>query len=331
MSAQRATLPPTMGEVWTPNQLRVIRELLQWDEQLLTPLQGPTPVRDGLREDLHAELEERTMSAATSFAAHDQRLFVNKFDLTSVHKCEGLYVAPDEFEWTVNKARGKVVHRAIQKSLAGRFKEMTPLELAQESVESMAASQEDRSFGDYLNSLDPPTMGELLSETGAMLAAFGSDWPPIRPSMHPRIEPPMQAWLHDGRITLKGKFDLALGPPGRGPVVITDFKTGDRYPEHREEVRYYALLETLKTGVPPVRLASYYLDGGWDSPEEVNEDVLRSAVRRTAAGVNLIAELWWREREPALSPGWHCRYCPAKPDCPEGPRWLVENQDPREP
>jgi hypothetical protein len=28
--------------------------------------------------------------------------------------------------------------------------------------------------------LDPSTMAELLSEVGAMLAAFSSDWPPIR-------------------------------------------------------------------------------------------------------------------------------------------------------
>jgi hypothetical protein len=116
------------------------------------------------------------------------------------------------------------------------------------------------------------------------------------------------------------------GQTERGPVVITDLKTGIDYPEHREEVRYYALLETLKTGVPPIRVASYYLDGGWFQPEDVNEDVLRSAVRRTADAVNLIAQLWWREREPALSPGWHCRYCPAEPDCAEGSRWLDENQ-----
>lgn len=315
-----------MSGPWTPNQLRVIRELLEWDEEL-TPVRGPTLARSGLRDDLLAELEERTRPASAAFAEHEQRLSVTKFDLTSVHKCEGLYIAPDDFEWTVAKARGKVVHRAIQKSWAGRFKEMPPLELAQEAVESMAASPDDRSFADYLNGLDASTIGELLSEAGAMLAAFSSDWPPIRPTMHPRVEPPMHARLHDGRITLKGKFDLALGPAGRGPVVITDLKTGIDRPEHREEVRYYALLETLKTGVPPIRVASYYLDGGWFQPEDVNEDVLRSAVRRTADAVNLIAELWWREREPVLSPGWHCRYCPAKPDCPEGSRWLDENHN----
>jgi hypothetical protein len=129
-----------MDGSWTPNQLRVIRELLEWDEQSLIPLQGTTPSRDGLRDDLVAELEQLTRPAAASFAAHDQQLSISKFDLTSVHKCEGLYVAPDDFEWTVNRARGRVVHRAIQKSLAGRFKEMPPLELALEAVEAMAGS-----------------------------------------------------------------------------------------------------------------------------------------------------------------------------------------------
>jgi hypothetical protein len=315
-----------MTEQWTPNQQRVIHELLEWDDEL-KPLRAPVPAPAGLREDLLRELEQLTAPTAALFTRHDQRLTVNKFDLTSVHKCEGLYVAPDEFEWTVAKARGKVVHRAIQKSWAGCFKEMPPLELAQETVESLAASPDDRSLAEYLTNLDPSTRGELLSETSTMLAAFFSDWPPIHPWMQPRVEPPMHARLHGGRITLKGRFDLALGPPGRGPVVITDLKTGIDYPEHREEVRYYALLETLKTGVPPIRVASYYLDGGWFQPEDVNKDVLRSAVRRTGDAINLIGQLWWREREPELSPGWHCRYCPSQPDCLTGQGWLSDNRD----
>lgn len=136
----------------------------------------------------------------------------------------------------------------------------------------------------------------------------------------------MQARLHDGRVTLKGKYDLALGPPGRGPVVIIDLKTGMDRPEHREEVRYYALLETLKTGVPPIRVASYYLDGSWFQPEDVSEDVLGAAVRRTGDAINLIAELWWAVRDPELSPGWHCSYCPAEPDCALGSVWLDEHR-----
>ena len=317
-----------MDGPWTPNQARIIGELLEWDDQL-NPTLGPTQVRDGLADDLLAQLEERTRPAAELFALHDQTLTVTKFDLTSVHKCEGLYAAPDDFEWTVAKARGKIVHRAIQKSWAGRFKDMPPLELAHEAVESMAAGTDNPGFSDFLNGLDPSATGELLSETGSMLTAFAADWPPVRPNMMPRIEPSVHARLHDGRITLKGKYDLALGPPGRGPVVIVDLKSGIEYPEHREEVRYYALLETLRNRVPPVRVASYYLDGGWFRPERVEEGVLEAAVRRTSDAVNLIAEIWWREREPALSPGWHCRYCPAEPDCGVGSDWLDEHDDRR--
>lgn len=154
-----------MSEFWTPNQLRVIRDLLDWDDDL-NPTRGATPTRRGLRDELLAELERLTQPAADLFAGHDKRLTVTKFDLTSVHKCEGLYVAPDDFEWTVPKARGKVVHRAIQKSWAGRFKEMPPLALAREAVESMASSPDDRSFGDYLNALDESSMAELLSGRG---------------------------------------------------------------------------------------------------------------------------------------------------------------------
>jgi len=202
---------------------------------------------------------------------------------------------------------------------------MPPMELAREAIDSLTADVEAGDFGEYLAALNPSALAELITESGAMLEAFFADWPPIRPAMHPRIEPPIHAVLHDGRIVLKGRFDLALGRPGQGPVVITDFKTGIEYPEHREEVSYYALLETLRNGVPPIRVASYYLDGGWFRPIEVSEEVLRSAIRRTAAGVNLIAQLWWRDRAPSLSPGWHCRHCSVSSDCAEGIRWLKDN------
>ena len=55
----------------------------------------------------------------------------------------------------------------------------------------------------------------------------------------------MRAELCGGRVVLSGKADLTLGQPegtGAGKVII-DLKTGGFAPVHREDLRFYALLE----------------------------------------------------------------------------------------
>ena len=72
----------------------------------------------------------------------------------------------------------------------------------------------------------------------------------------------MRVDLCDERIVLRGKYDLALGRAQgtEARVLIVDFKTGDRHGSHLDDLRYYALLETIRNGVPPFRVATYYLD-----------------------------------------------------------------------
>jgi hypothetical protein len=89
----------------------------------------------------------------------------------------------------------------------------------------------------------------------------------------------------------------ALGRPGVSPpqVGIVDFKSGAERQEHRDDARFYALLECLRNGVPPFRIASYYLDSGEPRPEDVNEGVLE-------------APPGGRSMAPSVSPG--LRRCP---------------------
>jgi PD-(D/E)XK nuclease superfamily len=116
--------------------------------------------------------------------------------------------------------------------------------------------------------------------------------------------------------------------PGRNPpeVLIVDLKTGRQRAEHAEEVCYYALLETLKQGAPPYRVATYYLDESLFREFDVSEDLLLSAVRRTVDGVARLADLWLRSRDPALTPGRQCWYCPALPSCEEGLTWTADQK-----
>ena len=125
---------------------------------------------------------------------------------------------------------------------------------------------------------------------------------------------------------MSGRPDLALGRPD-GTVagrVLFDFKTGSFSPTHRDDLRLYALMEAMAV-LPPRLLVTYYLDQGKFMPEEVTEDLLYSTVARIVAGTERIIQLRKSRREPDVIPGPACRWCPVRPDCEEGLRYLDED------
>ena len=130
----------------------------------------------------------------------------------------------------------------------------------------------------------------------------------------------LRAELCGGRLILAGKVDLTLGRAigQRAGKVIVDLKTGNSLPVHREDLRFYALIETLRIGVPPRLLASYYLDTASFVPEEVTEDTLMASVARLSDGVGRLVELLHGGRTPTRIPGPPCRWCPAYDTCEEG-------------
>jgi hypothetical protein len=94
------------------------------------------------------------------------------------------------------------------------------------------------------------------------------------------LEGKVRAELFDARVVLSGKTDLALGQADgttAGKVLI-DFKTGGFSPAHIDDLRFYALLETLKIGTPPRLLASYYLEAGPAPPRAGHHRAARGHV-----------------------------------------------------
>src|SRR5690606_18420552 len=89
-------------------------------------------------------------------------------------------------------------------------------------------------------------------------------------------------------------------------------------PAHLDDLRFYALVETLRLGTPPLRLATYYLDQGRLLPEDVTEPLLESTVERVVAGVVKMVELEVGAREPVRRAGPACRWCPLLDECDEG-------------
>lgn len=297
----------------TPAQQRIIDELFTLEER---------PVWDAdIKGRLKAQLED---SLRTDVETMGTAIFVGKYDLALIHQCEGRFMAKQssQFAWTIQMIRGRVAHTAIEIAMMDRDAG-APLDLIDRAVGALSDGSEQESVATFLKGLDPIDMARLKGEANNAVVGFMSDWPAIDRRWYPRTEETARAYLFGGRVKLGAKYDMAFGPPDglRARVVIVDFKTGKRRAGHVDDLRYYALVQTLRTGVPPFRVASYYLEEADFHVETVTEELLATAVRRTADGIRRIAAL--QRRAPVMNPGPHCLFCPARETCEPGLHWIA--------
>ncbi|MCD9623468.1 PD-(D/E)XK nuclease family protein [Rhabdothermincola salaria] len=285
------------------------------------------PVFDaGLRHELRAELEEGLAPVAEELGPDDS-LWVAKHTLTSVHGCEGRHLAEKagDFAWSPALARGAVVHKAVELSVHWRG-ELIPLDLVDEAMARLA--NDDKSISDWLRTCTESDRAELRSVAGERVTSFLECFPPLSSRWVPVTEGRLRADLLGGKVVLQGRTDLTLGRADgtRAGKVVVDLKTGGFSPAHTDDLRFYALVDTLRIGTPPRLIASYYLDQARAQPEAVTEHVLRAAVARTIDGVRKLHELEGG-RAPELRPGPPCRWCPVLASCATGREHLGDDAD----
>ena len=275
-----------------------------------------------LRHELRAGLERR-LAPVTERLPDGETLWVSKHLLSSVHGCEGLFLAQEaeDFAWSPQTARGTVAHKAIELSISWRGDPASG-ELVDEAMARLIASH-DR-ISDYLGALGEGERAELHGEASERVNMFLECFPRLEARWRPVAESRLRADLNDDRVVLSGKVDLTVGRAEgvRAGKVLIDLKTGGFSPTHRDDLRFYALIETLRLGVPPRLLASYYLDGGRLQDEVVSEDTLAVAFERVVDGADAAVSLLHEGREPQLRPGAPCRWCPLRVDCEVGQRFL---------
>ncbi len=305
----------------TPTQERVLSELMGKGE--------PRPDFDPalalrLRSDLEIAL------AAVADGVGDHQLVVHKAALAQVHACEAHHLAEVErgFTWSPATAMGAVAHKAIELSAVMRHAP-GPAELVELALERLAADP-DRGPGAWLAVAGEVELAELRAGALDRTLKFADEFPPINLRWRPRIESTLLTALCGDRIVLRGKVDLALGRAegSRAGVLIVDFKTGRPARNHADDLRFYALLETLRAGVPPFRVASWYLDSGQCHREDVDVPALEAAARRVVDGARKLYELSVEGRPPRLQPGPCCEFCPARGDCEGAARWHQQRPPP---
>ncbi|MDE0133820.1 MAG: PD-(D/E)XK nuclease family protein [Acidimicrobiaceae bacterium] len=281
--------------------------------------------------DLRAEAEAALAGLIGAAGDIDSRgLWVSKRDLAGVFGCEARHLADSDapFEWSVPTARGTVLHKAVELSIHRRF---APEDAVHAALERLVA--DDDNLGGFLAGASDGERADLTANCVALLTRFAETFPPVQRAWRPSAEVRARAPLCDGAFVLGGKYDLTLGSPAatggpeglhRAGKVIIDLKTGSRSPTDPEDLRFYALIETLSVGVPPLGVGSFYVAEGRIEHETVTAEVLQSALRRTVDGIDRLIALRTGVREPRRSPGPPCRWCPICDDCGPGQDWLAD-------
>jgi PD-(D/E)XK nuclease superfamily len=307
-SPERA-LNPTQREVLDRIRLPV-------DQRLVWP--------EGIRRDIHDRLQDE-LADVRDLIPDEGQLWVAKSALDAVHGCEARHRA-DRFEWSVPVARGRVAHKAIEMTVTWRG-DPEPRELVDEAIGRL--EEGDDGLADFLRTCGTAARVDLASQAVTVVDGFLTTFPPLTRGYRPTAEARRRWSLFDDAIVLSGRFDLTVGVPDgtRAGRAIIELKSGGVAQSHRDDLRFYALLETLVVGVPPMSIVGHYPDSGRADVEIVTADVLESALRRTVAGVRRLAELEYRDATPRRVPGPPCRWCPISDDCEPGRTWLHDTDD----
>ena len=290
---------------------------------LLRRLRGdgvPRPEVDpGLAGGLRDWLEDGLAAAVGSLPSEVETVRVNKESLSQVLLCEAHLVARRRAPRvvTVELARGSLVDAL--------FRQWVTTGLVEDPWADALAALEADGDGDGVVSFVAGLPATQRSRMMAEVAEHGADivarWPALSPAWLPRTQERLEVPLCGGRVVLAGVVDLVLGTPAqdRASVCLVELKSGTRRIEHRGDLHFYALLEALRSGAPPFRIATYYSATGELDAERVDEDTLVHALARVLDGALRLCRLA-AGAEPGRTPNHLCAWCAGLRDCAPGRR-----------
>jgi hypothetical protein len=273
----------------------------------------------GLAGGLRDWLEDGLSEAVRALRADAEVVRVNKESLSQVLLCEAHMVARRSAPRvvTVDLARGSLVDAL--------FRQWVTIGVVDDAWDDALAALEVDGDRDgivaFVAGLPAGLRRRMRTEVVQHAATIASGWPVPSPAWLPRTQERLEVPLCGGRVVLAGVVDLVLGSPAqqRASVCLVELKSGGRRIEHRGDLHFYALLEALRSGAPPFRIATYYSGTGELDAEPVGEDTLVSALSRALDGAIRLCRVA-AGAEPARTPNHLCAWCVGLPGCQPGQR-----------
>ena len=281
-----------------------------------TPGERP-PVDPGLAGGLRDWLEDELSGAVAGLPEGAGPVRVSKDAVNGVLVCEAQLVAgrTGRSGPTVPLARGSMVDALFRQWVTvGRIDDPVA-----DALEALEVEGDPDGIVAFVGGLAGDERRALAAEVAGHAERIRAGWPVPPPSWLARTQERMVVPLAGGRVVLSGVVDLALGAPsgGRASVCVVEVKSGRRRVEHRADLHLYALLETLRSGAPPFRVATFYTAGGELDVEPVGRDALLGALHRVVAGTQRLVRLA-AGTAPVPTPNPLCGWCPALAGCDPG-------------
>ncbi len=277
-------------------------------------------LESGLADDSDPEeLAPRADGRAQGDSLHSAPLVVTKDRLTRVLACEAHYIATEfgERPPTVAMACGAMVDALFRQLVTVGFID----DPVADALAALSLDDRQQDLVGWIQQLSVPERDELQAEVERQAGGIVRRWPALDPGWMPRTQEALRVVLANGAVELSARVDLAIGRPvdDQASVAIVEVKSGVRRVEHRTDLHFYALIESLRNPAPPFVVATYYTRTGELDVDPVSEDLLVGAARRTLAGIRLLRDLS-AGADPRRTPNGLCGLCAALPDCGVGQR-----------
>jgi len=172
--------------------------------------------------------------------------------------------------------RGALVTQLLRLHVAG----CTPEDPFTASAVALAASGRNDDLAAILAGLDADDAAQLAAEVAAHATVLFDRLPGVPARWSPRVGVRHRVPIAGGGVILRGQIDLTLGEPGGSTacVCLVDVTTSTLDARHEAGLTYLALLTTLRTGEPPLRVAALSTADGTSMVRDVDATMLAGAV-----------------------------------------------------
>ena len=153
-----------------------------------------------------------------------------------------------------------------------------------DAIDSLSVSGDPGGTVEAVNRLSPQRRKALSDEVTRHAANISATWPVLCPAWYPRTRERISIPLCGGRIRLDCVVDLVIGAQATEEATVCLVQVGTATTNPRAngaELHFNALLETLRAGAPPCRVARYATGSGELYVEPVDEHILVGALLET--------------------------------------------------
>jgi len=157
-----------------------------------------------------------------------------------------------------------------------------------DAIDALSISGDPEGTLELVSSLDAFTRSRLDDEVNHCAFRIVHTWPDINPAWLPRTKERITVPLCGGQVMLGATADLLFGGQAttEASVCIVLIEASRSVHLAKEGSRFCALLETLRSGAPPSRVATYSAASGELDVEVVDEHLLVAALLSTIDTIN---------------------------------------------